>query len=170
MSRVRSRRIVATVVLAVSALTPLSASALARPSAHHGSAAAAGVGAANSPGAAGSLSPLDTSDECGPPGALPGIFRCESQKTEIDGDGPYNVHFIDQFRARFPSTPLDNNEIVNLGHAVCKVLETSTESAVVQAWLNYGYDWNGATWIVGTSENHYCPSLRGGDVNIPGAP
>ncbi|MCY0962332.1 DUF732 domain-containing protein [Streptomyces sp. H27-H5] len=169
MPQAQSGRIIATVAMMASVLTLSSASALARAPANHSAAKRAVVGAYGQE-VLGFLSPSDIgSDECGPPGALPGIFRCESQKTEVDGDLYYNLDFINQFRSRFPYTTLDNNQIADWGHYVCKDLEKNVESAVVQAWVNAGWNWNDATWVVGTSENFFCPSLRGGDVVIPGA-
>ncbi|MFG2335545.1 DUF732 domain-containing protein [Streptomyces yangpuensis] len=121
-------------------------------------------------GAYGLLSPSSSrTDEFGLPGALPGIFRCDSQKTETDGDLYYNQNFINEFRNRFPYTTFDNNQIANAGHIICKALELNAESAVVQQLQNLGWGWNDATWVVGTSENYFCPSARGGDVVIPGA-
>ncbi|MFB6823178.1 DUF732 domain-containing protein [Streptomyces virginiae] len=89
--------------------------------------------------------------------------------TEIDGDLEYNRNFINKFRTQFPSTTLDSSQIVAWGHYVCKDLERNAESAVIQTWVNGGWTRDDAAWMVGTSENFFCPSLRGGDVLIPGA-
>ncbi|MFE6905543.1 DUF732 domain-containing protein [Streptomyces erythrochromogenes] len=89
--------------------------------------------------------------------------------TENDGDAEHNINFIKKFRTQFPYTSLDNNQIVAWGHYICKDLERNAESAVLQAWMNAGWTRDDAAWVLGTSENFYCPSLRGGDVVIPGA-
>ncbi|WP_353963403.1 DUF732 domain-containing protein [Streptomyces sp. NBC_00140] len=152
------RRLVATAAIVVSTLALPSTSALAGP----GSSPQFESGIA--------AVPLDvSSDDCGPPGASPGIFRCESQQTEIDGDFYYNQAFVNEFRAHFPLSTLSNNEISAWGHYVCKDLERFPESAVIQAWLNAGWYRDDAMWVVGTSENYFCPSKRAGDVVIPGA-
>ncbi|WP_406187932.1 hypothetical protein [Streptomyces sp. NBC_01006] len=109
-----------------------------------------------------SLSSTDTPtpDECGPPGALPGLFRCESQTTQTDGDYFYNLEFINRFRARIPYTTLNNTEISQWGHWVCKHLETYSERGVVQAWVNNGWSWDDAQWVVDNSKAFFCPAPR----------
>ncbi|MEV1066426.1 DUF732 domain-containing protein [Streptomyces sp. NPDC050263] len=163
---------IAGVVLAVtiSLLTLTSAGTVAHPSADSGSTVRT---AANSAHIRGNLSSPDLSaesDSCGPPGALPGIFRCDSEQPEVDGGYDYDIAFINAFRAQFPYFPLDNNQIVQWGRAVCQVLKTSPESAVLLAFVNAGWSWDAAAWLLGSSENVYCPSLRDGDIVIPGAP
>lgn len=158
MLNARLVRLVATAAMVMSTLALPSTSAFARPG-------------PSLPFEAGVLAvPVDvSSDDCGPPGASPGIFRCESQQTEVDGDFYYNQAFVNQFRAQFPGSTLSNNEISAWGHYVCKDLERFPESVVIQAWLNAGWHRDDAMWVVGTSENYFCPSKRAGDVVIPGA-
>ncbi|WP_328623064.1 hypothetical protein [Streptomyces sp. NBC_00354] len=108
-------------------------------------------------------------DHCGPPGASPGTYGCDSQTPETGTDLQQNLDFISAYRNRLPYNTLDANQIADRGHHVCKHLETVAESQEVGAWLNVGWTWDEATWLVGTSENFFCPSQRGGDVVIPNA-
>ncbi|MFD3843018.1 DUF732 domain-containing protein [Streptomyces sp. NPDC058642] len=139
MSQTRSRRIVITVGMLLGMLALSSTSALAQPTTSH------------------STTPVP--DVCGPPGALPGVFRCESQMTQIDGDYYYSLDFINKFRARFPDTTLDNNQIAQGGHGVCQSLKQYGLQAVVEAFVNAGWGVEGTTWVVATSKHLYCPSL-----------
>ncbi len=157
MSRSQLSRAIVTVAMTIGVLALASSNVLAGPPANYDSTAETSMS-----GAYGLLSPSSIrTDECGLPGALPGIFRCDSQKTEIDGDLYYNQDFINKFRNRLPYTTLDNNQIANAGHFICKAVELNGESAVVQQLQNQGWSWNDATWVVGTSENFFCPSMRG---------